>query len=79
MSVDEIKAKLGIDDASIGLAENNGWYWVRISRFHGGHRYGASHRLALNPSDQDIAAVASDITTWWNDTIGEQPTRATDQ
>lgn len=72
MTADEIKAKLGIDDARVELSDNGGWYWVHVARTHEGHRYSHSAKLDLHPSDEQIADVAEMFSIWWADTIKDQ-------
>lgn len=71
MTLDEIKAALDIPDAYIRPSDTEGWYWINVSREHGGQRYSHTVRLELDASAEQVNTARQAIVTWWNETIAE--------
>lgn len=69
MTADEIKTKLGIDDAKITPSETGGYWHISIEREHGGQRYTYSTPIENDPSDAALGLQASIINQWWSDTL----------
>jgi hypothetical protein len=66
MTPEDMKAKLGIDDAFVTLSENGGYFHIHIDREKDGHRYRFNGNLAKNAGDDQIAELANEIGAWWN-------------
>ena len=73
MSPEEIKIKLGIQDAEIRPSYNGGWYWLNVTREHLFYRHTYSARLPLAMSDQEIREEADKFHEWWTEITGAQP------
>lgn len=63
MSLDDIKTKLGINDAELRLSDNGGWIWLSISR--DGKSW--SHRLPLDPKPHHIEEAKEAAEQWWKE------------
>lgn len=72
MAEHDILQKLDTEGADIRLANNGAFYWIAVTRHHGGHRYSHSVRLDTTPTDEQIANVREMFSIWWSDTIRDQ-------